>query len=108
MSTWGSCAARTRPWPTPDASPKISPRYGQEPRRRKAGRVAGGSRGVRCAGDKEVRRRTGKGPLRGARRADGPWSNGSVEGFVNKLKLVKRQGYGRAGFELLRARILAA
>lgn len=25
-----------------------------------------------------------------------PWSNGPVEGFVNKLKLVKRQGYGRA------------
>ncbi|MDP9410393.1 MAG: ISL3 family transposase [Actinomycetota bacterium] len=36
------------------------------------------------------------------------WSNGPVEGFVNKLKLVKRQGYGRAGFELLRARMLAA
>jgi hypothetical protein len=27
-----------------------------------------------------------------------PWSNGPVEGFVNKLKLVKRQWYGRAGF----------
>ncbi len=37
-----------------------------------------------------------------------PWSNGPVEGFVNKLKLVKRQGYGRAGFVLLRARVLAA
>jgi transposase len=36
------------------------------------------------------------------------WSNGCVEGFVNKLKLLKRQGYGRAGFELLRARMLAA
>jgi transposase len=36
------------------------------------------------------------------------WSNGPVEGFVNKLKLVKRQGYGRAGFDLLRARVLAA
>ena len=35
-------------------------------------------------------------------------SNGPVEGFVNKLKLVKRQGYGRAGFDLLRARMLAA
>lgn len=30
------------------------------------------------------------------------WSNGPVEGFVHKLKLVKRQGYGRAGFDLLR------
>ena len=37
-----------------------------------------------------------------------PWSNGPVEGFVNKLKLVKRQGYGRAGFDLLRARVLVA
>ena len=36
------------------------------------------------------------------------WSNGPVEGFVNKLKLVKRQGYSRAGFGLLRARVLAA
>ena len=36
------------------------------------------------------------------------WSNGAVEGFVTKLKLVKRQGYGRANFDLLRARVLAA
>jgi len=33
-------------------------------------------------------------------------SNGIVEGKVNKLKLVKRMGYGRAGFPLLRQRIL--
>ncbi len=36
------------------------------------------------------------------------WSNGPVEGFVHKLKLLKRQGYGRAGFDLLKARMLAA
>ena len=36
------------------------------------------------------------------------WSNGPVEGFVHKLKLLKRQGYGRTGFDLLRARMLAA
>lgn len=36
------------------------------------------------------------------------WSDGPVEGFVHKLKLLKRQGYGRAGFDLLRARMLAA
>jgi hypothetical protein len=29
-------------------------------------------------------------------------------GFVHKLKLLKRQGYGRAGFDLLKARMLAA
>ena len=28
------------------------------------------------------------------------WPNGPVEGFVHKLKLLKRQGYGRAGFDL--------
>jgi len=31
-----------------------------------------------------------------------------MEGFVHKLKLLKRQGYGRAGFDLLRARVLVA
>lgn len=36
------------------------------------------------------------------------WSNGPVEGHVNRLKTIKRQMYGRAGFELLRARMLAA
>ena len=34
-----------------------------------------------------------------------PWSNGMTEGFVNKVKLIKRQAYGRAGFPLLRQRI---
>jgi transposase len=36
------------------------------------------------------------------------WSNGPVEGQVNRLKMIKRQMYGRAGFELLRARVRAA
>ena len=35
-----------------------------------------------------------------------PWSNGQVEGQINRLKLIKRQMYGRAGFELLRRRVL--
>ena len=35
-----------------------------------------------------------------------PWSNGQVEGQVNRLKMLKRQMYGRAGFKLLRRRIL--
>jgi transposase len=35
-----------------------------------------------------------------------PWSNGPVEGAVNRLKLLKRAGYGRAKFDLLRARVL--
>jgi transposase len=36
------------------------------------------------------------------------WSNGPVEGHINRLKMVKRQMYGRAGFVLLRARVLNA
>jgi transposase len=36
------------------------------------------------------------------------WSNGPLEGNVNRLKLLKRQMYGRAGFDLLRARVLRA
>jgi transposase len=36
------------------------------------------------------------------------WSNGLVEGRVHKVKLIKRQGYGRATFALLRRRVLAA
>jgi transposase len=35
-----------------------------------------------------------------------PWSNGIVEGHVNRLKLIKRQMYGRANFDLLRLRVL--
>jgi transposase len=37
-----------------------------------------------------------------------PQNNGLVEGKVNKLKLIKRMGYGRAGFPLLRQRVLHA
>jgi transposase len=36
-----------------------------------------------------------------------PWSNGQTEGQITKLKLVKRQMYGRAKLDLLRARLLA-
>lgn len=35
-----------------------------------------------------------------------PWSNGPTEGNVNRLKLIKRQMYGRANFDLLRRRVL--
>lgn len=34
------------------------------------------------------------------------WSNGQVEGHVNRLKSIKRQMYGRAGFELLRKKVV--
>jgi transposase len=36
------------------------------------------------------------------------WSNGPVEGQVNRLKTIKRQMYGRTGFDLLRARVRRA
>ena len=35
-----------------------------------------------------------------------PWSNGPVEGSVNRVKAIKRQMYGRAKFDLLRIRVL--
>ncbi|RVG73129.1 transposase [Sinorhizobium meliloti] len=34
------------------------------------------------------------------------WSNGQAEGQINRLKTIKRTMYGRAGPELLRARVL--
>ncbi|MDQ3854960.1 MAG: ISL3 family transposase [Chloroflexota bacterium] len=36
-----------------------------------------------------------------------PWSTGPVEGQIHRVKLIKRQGYGRAHFDLLRRRVLA-
>ena len=36
------------------------------------------------------------------------WSQGQVEGAVNRLKLIKRSMYGRAKFDLLRIRVLYA
>ena len=35
-------------------------------------------------------------------------SSGAVEGTVNRIKMLKRQMFGRAGFDLLRTRILLA
>jgi transposase len=37
-----------------------------------------------------------------------PWTTGPVEGQINRLKMVKRTMYGRAGFQLLRHRVLEA
>jgi transposase len=34
------------------------------------------------------------------------WSHGSTEGLIHRLKLPKRQAYGRAGIDFLRHRIL--
>jgi transposase len=35
-----------------------------------------------------------------------PHSSGAAEGHVNRIKILKRQMYGRTGFDLLRKRIL--
>jgi transposase len=39
---------------------------------------------------------------------DLPWSQGQTEGQITRLKLIKRQGYGRAKFDVLRKRVLHA
>jgi transposase len=57
-----------------------------------------------------------KGFLHGLRRDEAavrnafrsPWSNGQTEGQVNRLKCIKRQMFGRAKLDLLRARVLNA
>ncbi|MFI0966557.1 hypothetical protein ACH4S8_34995 [Streptomyces sp. NPDC021080] len=36
------------------------------------------------------------------------WSSGAVEGHANRIKMLKRQMFGRAGFALLRKRVLLA
>jgi transposase len=36
-----------------------------------------------------------------------PWSQGQVEGQINRLKALKRPMYGRASLDLLRRRVLA-
>jgi transposase len=37
-----------------------------------------------------------------------PHSSGPVEGNINRIKMLKRQMYGRANFDLLRIRVLYA
>jgi transposase len=37
-----------------------------------------------------------------------PWSQGQTEGQVTKLKLIRRQMYGRGKFDLVRKRVLMA
>ncbi len=39
---------------------------------------------------------------------DLPWTTSPVEGQISRLKMIKRTMYGRAGFSLLRARVLHA
>jgi len=36
------------------------------------------------------------------------WSNGQTEGYINRLKTIKRQMYGRANLDLLERRFVLA
>jgi hypothetical protein len=86
----------------------------EAPRLRHLGHVDRGraERVVRGVPHEPRRRAPGRrrGPDRRVRRDDraARWSNGQVEGQVNRLKLLRRSMYGRAGFALLRRRVLAA
>lgn len=35
-----------------------------------------------------------------------PWSTGPVEGQINRLKMIKRQMFGRANIDLLKRRVI--
>ena len=39
---------------------------------------------------------------------EAPWTTSPAEGQINRLNMLKRTMYGRAGFDLLRARVLEA
>ena len=63
-------------------------------------------RGGHTAG--RLRRRAAQGrPCRGSR-AHLPWTTSPAEGQIGRIKMIKCTMYGRAGFELLRARVLHA
>ncbi len=64
--------------------------------------------GLQRARDRDVR--LGIGRRRAAVRAalTEPWSSGQAEGQINRLKLIKRQSYGRAGLDLLQRRMVLA
>ena len=47
-------------------------------------------------------------PFHGSAAITQSWSNGQTEGQITKLKLVKRQMYGRAKIDLLQARLIGA
>jgi len=50
--------------------------------------------------------RTIRQDLEAVRNAAEPWSNGQTEGQINKLKTLTRAMYGRAGVDLLPARMM--
>lgn len=64
------------------------------------------SRGVRAMETFAAGREAEESPIAAALTL--PWSNGQTGGQVNRLKLIRRQMSGHAGFNLLRQRVLLA
>jgi hypothetical protein len=56
----------------------------------------------------ELRYRIAAGQRGGAGRHRAALGQRAVEGHINRLKLIKRQMFGRAKFDLLRRRVLCA
>lgn len=89
----------------------LAVRFQQLIRERQADRFDTWLKDVEAAGIPELRNfaqslRGDYQPVKAA--LSSPWSNGQTEGNVNRLKLIKRTMYGRAGFALLQRRVLYA
>ena len=69
-----------------------------------------GTRLITYADDLVILCRRGKAEaaLQSLREIYSDWSNGQTEGQITKLKLVKRQMYGRGKLDLLQARVIGA
>jgi transposase len=72
------------------------------------GELAKKGRAARQSGTQPLRQRYRAGQSGGSGGLSSEWSNGQVEGQVNRLKMLKRQMFGRVGFGLLKAHILPA
>jgi transposase len=89
----------------------LGERFGRMVRERRGGDLGAWLRDARassCVAMRAFARRINQDERAVQAGLDLDWSNGQVEGQVNRLKLVKRMMYGRGGFELLRARLLNA
>lgn len=102
--TWPPAHIWTPPQPTSAASPRCSP-VGTASAWTPGWPVCRPMTCPTCTGSSEDSSATTRQSLNGLTL---PHSSGAVEGNVNRIKMIKRQMYGRAGFDLLRKRILLA
>ena len=86
-------------------SPQRRRRRGPDPHRHGVAPLDGPREGQRHCRDPDLRVAI-QGTFRVEATVTERWSKGPVEGQVNRLKTIKRQMYGRAGVELLRARLI--